>query len=100
MQFQRDKLNAQNLFQMERIDVLDKEKQLQQLELEKNQYDITAQQAEAQKQEAQLVSLNQQGKIKDLELKRKNQMQYYMLAGFFLFTLLGIYMYAHSRPCR
>ena len=97
MQFQRDKLNAQSLFQMERIDLLDKEKQFQQLELEKKQSDIATQQAEAQKQEAQLILLNQQGEIKDLKLKRKTQMQYYILAGFFLFFFFFIYMYAHYR---
>lgn len=97
MQFQRDKLNAQNLFQMERIALLDKDKQFQQLELEKKQSDIVAEQAKTQKQEAQLILLNQQGEIKDLKLKRKTQMQYYILGGFFLFALLGIYMNANYR---
>ncbi len=97
MELQRDKLNTQNLFQMERIDLLDKEKQFQELEIAKKQSDIAAQQAEAQKQDVQLLLLTRQGEIKDLKLKRKTQLQYYILAGFFLFALSGIFMYAHYR---
>jgi two-component system sensor histidine kinase UhpB len=92
---EKERLHTENLYHVQQIELLDKDKKLQDLSLQKNEADILAQRAEAMRKEDLLTLLNQQNEIKDLRLKRQSQFQMYMFAGFLLLGFLAILAYSH-----
>ncbi|HZY10557.1 MAG TPA: tetratricopeptide repeat protein [Bacteroidota bacterium] len=96
-QSERDKIQAENLLNLQQVDLLANEKKLQQLEIEKNQADYTAQKAETDRKESQLVILNKEGVIHMLEIKKQKLLKNYLLGGFVLFSLLSLFVYSNYR---
>jgi signal transduction histidine kinase len=92
-QTENEKIQAENLLNLSRVDLLANEKKLQELEIEKNQADLTAQKTETEKREAQVALLNQQSLVQNLEISRQKQLKNYLLWGLLLFGILGFFAY-------
>ena len=76
---------------------MNNEKKLQQLQIEKDQADYTAQRAEGDKKQGQLVILNKEKTIQTLQLKKQKQLKNYLIAGLVLFAILSFFVYRNYR---
>lgn len=108
-----NRIAALNLFNAQRIELLSKEKRLQQLELEKTQADYAlqktageknlanflAQKSETQNKENQLQLVSKEKEIQRLELNSQRMTKNYLLSGLFLFMVLSFFVYKnyHTR---
>ena len=92
-QAEKERIHTENLYHLQQIDLLDQEKELQQLQIEKGNADMAAQKAEADHKQNQLALLSKEGEIQAIQLTRQKSLRNYMLAGFVLFVLLSYFAY-------
>ena len=83
------------------LTLINNEKQLQQLQFEKQQADFTAQKisqkADADKKQGQLVLLNKEKSIQTLELNKQKSLKNYLFAGIVLLGILSFFVYKNYR---
>jgi two-component system sensor histidine kinase UhpB len=90
---EKDKLQIENLYNLQQVELLDNEKHLQQLQLAKNQADLIAQKAETDRKHNQVTLLNKEREIQKLELKRQSLLKNYLIGGIVLLGLLSFFVY-------
>lgn len=71
------------------------EKKLQQLALEKNQAEFAVQKSEVEKNQNELVILNNEKAIQSLQLKKQKLFQNYLFLVLILFSVLSVFIYKH-----
>jgi signal transduction histidine kinase len=83
------------------LTLVNNEKQLQQLQLEKQQADFTAhkisQKADADKKQGQILILGKEKNIQTLELNKQRSLKNYLLAGIVLLGILSFFVYKNYR---
>jgi signal transduction histidine kinase len=77
--------------------LLNNEKQLQQLQMQKDSAESAGHKTEADKKQGQLILLNKEKAIQTLELNRQKQLKKYLLAGLALFFVLAFFVYRNYR---
>ena len=70
---ENERMQTLNLYNQQQLKLLGNEKQLQQLQIDKNKADYTVKKAEADKKQEQLLVLNKEKTIQDLDLKKQKQ---------------------------
>ena len=90
MKLENEKIQALNLYNQQRITLLGNEKQIQQLQIDKNK-------AESDKKQEQLAVLNKEKTIQSLDLKKQKQAKNYFIAGLALFAVLSFFVYRNYR---
>jgi two-component system, NarL family, sensor histidine kinase UhpB len=90
--------NKQSLLLKEKeFTLVSKDRQLQQLEIEKNHMDYAAQKAETEKKQVLFIVLNKEKQIQQLQLKKQREIKNYLLAGLILFSILSFFVYRSYR---
>ncbi|MEO6131371.1 MAG: tetratricopeptide repeat protein, partial [Saprospiraceae bacterium] len=97
IQLEQHQLFSQNQMQTQQIALLDKDKKLQDLELEKNEARMEAHEIESRHKEDQLTLLSRENEIKNLRLRKQQQKYWYSIAGFLLLSLTGILYYQQNK---
>jgi signal transduction histidine kinase/tetratricopeptide (TPR) repeat protein len=99
VELENEKFMALNLYNRQQIELLGNEKELQQLQLEKDKSDLAVQKAVADKKQDQVTVLNKEKAIQQLELKKQTQAKNYFIAGLVLFAILTFFIYRnyHTR---
>ncbi|MEP6795033.1 MAG: tetratricopeptide repeat protein [Saprospiraceae bacterium] len=95
LQFEKDKIHAKDLLNIKQIQLLDNEKALQVLQIEKKEADLVAQKAETGRKQDQLILLNKEGEMQAIKLKKQTLLKNYLLAGLLLFGLLSFFVYKY-----
>ena len=92
-----NRIQTENLYNLQQVVFLDNKDKLQRLEIEKSQADYVIQKAENEIKKDQLVLLNKEGEIQKLEIKRQTQLKNYSIGGLVLFCVLGFFVYNNYR---
>src|SRR5687768_12874048 len=90
---EKNRLQTANLFGLQQVELLDREKQLQQLELEKKEASNIIQQSEIEKNISQLALMNKESDIQRIEIKKQRLLKNYFLGGILLFGFLSFFAY-------
>jgi signal transduction histidine kinase len=77
--------------------LVNKENDLQQLQLVKTQIEIAAQRAETEKKQGLLAIMDKERTIQNIELKRQRQMKNYLLGGMVLLCMVSFFAYNNYR---
>ncbi|MEO6692270.1 MAG: ATP-binding protein, partial [Saprospiraceae bacterium] len=93
IQTEKAKIQTENLYNLQQVELLGNEQKLQQLEIEKNQADLIAQKAETDRKQDQVVILNKDGEIQKLEIKKQTLFRNYLIGGLILFGFLSFFVY-------
>ncbi|MEO6692612.1 MAG: ATP-binding protein, partial [Saprospiraceae bacterium] len=93
IQTEKAKIQAENLYNLQQVELLGNEQKLQLLEIEKNQADLIAQKAETGRKQDQLVILNKDGEIQKLEIIKQTLFRNYLIGGLILFGFLSFFVY-------
>ncbi|HJW28634.1 MAG TPA: ATP-binding protein, partial [Saprospiraceae bacterium] len=95
LRVQQESLNrasSQILAHQKQLELMDKEKSLQQMLIEKNQSDLAAQKTEAKRQ---LDLLSKEGEIREIKLKKQTALKNYLLLGLLLLGLGSFFAYRY-----
>jgi signal transduction histidine kinase len=96
---ENDKILIENKFNLQTIDLINNERQLQELQIQKGQSDFLAQKAETEKSQNALALVNKESEIKNLEIKKQRLVKNIFIGGFILLGLISflVYKYFHTR---
>jgi two-component system sensor histidine kinase UhpB len=97
IQTEKAKIQTQNLFNLQQVELLGNEQKLQQLEIDKNQAELIAHKSESEKKQNQLTLLAKEGEIQKLEIKKQTLFRNYLIGGIILFALLSFLVYNNYR---
>jgi two-component system sensor histidine kinase UhpB len=93
IQIEKAKIQTQNLFNLQQVELLGNEQILQQLEIDKNQAELIAQKSESEKKQNQLALLAKEGEIQKLEIRKQTLLRNYLIGGLVLLGLLSFFVY-------
>jgi signal transduction histidine kinase len=79
------------------VAMLNKEKEIQKLQLQKNDVDYALQKSEADKKQEQLTVLNKEKTLQNFELKKQKAEKKYLIAGLILILVLSFFVYSGYR---
>jgi len=85
------------LLKEKEVVLLSNERQLQQMQMQKDSAESAGHKAEADKKQGQVVLLNKEKALQTLELARQKQLKKYLLAGLALFLVLAFFVYRNYR---
>ena len=97
VKLENERIQTLNLYNQQQITLLGNEKQIQQLQIDKNKADYAVKKAEADKKQEQLLVLNKEKTIQSLDLKKQTQAKNYFIAGLALFAILSFFVYRNYR---
>jgi two-component system, NarL family, sensor histidine kinase UhpB len=92
-----ERMQTLNLYSQQQIILLGNEKQIHQLQIDRNKADYAVKKADADKKQEQLVLLNKEKTIQSLELKKQTQAKNFFIAGMALFAVLSFFVYRNYR---
>jgi signal transduction histidine kinase len=96
-QLENEKFEALNLFNQQQLVLLNNEKQLHLLQIEKDKSDYIAQKAISDQKQEQLTVLTKEKSIQDFALKKQKQAKNFFLAGLVLLLILSLFVYKNYR---
>ena len=98
-QAENERMQTLSLFNRQQLEMLENEKKLQQLQIEKDNAEYAMHKAESDKKQEQLVLLSKEKAIQTLELKKQKQAKNYFIGGLFLAVALSFFIYRnyHTR---
>jgi signal transduction histidine kinase len=99
IKLENEKIQALNLYNEQQIALLDNEKKLQQLQIEKDSIDYAIKKAETDRKQEELLVLNTENDIQELQLKKQKQTKNFFIGGLILITALSFFVYRnyHTR---
>lgn len=93
MQSEKERIHTENLYSLQQIELLDNEKQVQQLQIDKSNAEDVVQKTEAVRKQDQLALLSKEGEVQEIRLKKQMMLKKYLITGFVLFALLSFFVY-------
>ncbi|HYV90319.1 MAG TPA: tetratricopeptide repeat protein [Chitinophagales bacterium] len=96
-QLENERMQTLNLYNQQQMTLLGNEKQIQQLQLEKDKSDYAVQKAEAEKNQEQLAVVEKEKSIQTLELNKQRQAKNFFITGLALFAVLSFFIYRSYR---
>jgi tetratricopeptide (TPR) repeat protein len=97
VRLENEKIQAENLYKQQQIELLDYEKQLQQLQIGKDSVALAMQKTEADKKQEQLLVLRKEKDIQSLQLKKQKEAKNYFLGGVALLAILLFFIFRNFK---